>query len=155
MLRPCTKKDLSRLQQYSLHKEQLAFTKLPIESMMNCLSDSSRHPIVLDEDGKIVSFFVLHEKEGVAPYSSDDCSLLLRSFSTDAMYQRKGYAKKIFQVLPTYLMGNFPHIKVIYLTVTSSNTSAITLYKKVGFVDTGIRENGRSGEMYVMKWDVF
>ena len=123
--------------------------------MVNCLSDSSRNPIVLDEDGEIVSFFVLHEKEGVAPYSSDDCSILLRSFLTDATHQRKGYAKKIFQVLPTYLMGNFPHIKVIYLTVTSSNLNAITLYKKVGFIDTAVREMGRSGEMNVMKWKVF
>ncbi len=52
-------------------------------------------------------------------------------------------------------MGNFPHIKMIYLGVTLSNTGAITLYKKVGFVDTGIREIGRSGELMVMKWEVF
>ncbi len=102
MLRTCTKDDLSRLQHYTLHEEQLAFTKLPIKSVMECFSDSSRHPVVLDMDGEIVSYFVLHEREGVAPYSSNDDSIFFRSFSTNVIHQRKGYAKKVFKDLPTY-----------------------------------------------------
>ena len=98
-------------------------------------------------DGEIVSYFVLHEREGVTPYSSNDDSIFFRSFSTNVIHQRKGYAKKVFKDLPTYLMENFPHIKMIYLGVTLSNTGAITLYKKVGFVDTGIREIRKKREL--------
>jgi len=42
----------------------------------------------------------LHEKEGVAPYSTSSDAILLRAFATNAIHQRKGYGKKALQSLP-------------------------------------------------------
>lgn len=152
VLRSYVKTDLPMLQCYELHEEQKSFTKMPLESLEICNNDLLRHPVVLEEDGEIVTFFVLHEKDGVAEYSVAEDAILLRSFSTNVKHQRKGYAKKALQMLPSYLHKHFPYITTIYLTVYLTNNSAKKLYEKIGFVDTGAREEGRSGEAIVMKW---
>lgn len=154
MLRPYSETDLPKLQRYQLHDEQLPFTKMPMESVDICVKESSRYPVVLESDGEIVSFFVLHDQEGVAPYTSDQHSILLRSFSTNAIHQRKGYAKSALESLPTYLKKYHSHIKTVYLTVNISNIPARSLYEKVGFIDTGLREEGRSGELIIMVWRI-
>ncbi|MGG0656615.1 GNAT family N-acetyltransferase [Rummeliibacillus pycnus] len=152
VLRSYLKSDFQKLQRYKLYEEQKLLTKMPLESLEICNNDFSRHPVVLEKDGEIVTFFVLHEKDGVAPYSTAEDAILLRSFSTNMMHQGKGYAKKALQSLPTYLNEHFPHITTIFLTVYPFNDRARKLYEKIGFVDTGAREEGKIGELQVMKW---
>ncbi|WP_397539702.1 GNAT family N-acetyltransferase [Rummeliibacillus pycnus] len=154
VLRPYSECDLSKLQHYTLLEEQYSLTMMPLDSVAICNVDASRHPVVLEDDGEIVTFFNLHEKEGVAPYSTTGDTILLRAFSTNAMHQRKGYAKKALQSLPSYLNEHFPYITTIYLTVYLFNDSAKNLYEKIGFVDTGAREIRSGRELMVMKWEI-
>jgi len=154
VLRPYSEYDLPKLQHYKLHDEQHSLTMMPLDSLEICNNGSSRHPVVLVDNGEIVTFFILHEKEGVAPYSTTGDTILLRAFSTNAMHQRKGYAKKALQSLPTYLNEHFPYITTIYLTVYLFNDSARNLYETIGFVDTGAREIRSGRELMVMKWEI-
>lgn len=153
-LRPYYIDDLPKLKEFRLHKEQHSLTLMPVDSLALCNNDPSRHAIVLEEDGEIVTFFVLHEKEGVAPYSTASDAILLRAFATNAIHQGKGFGKNTLQSLPAYINEYFPNINIIYLTVYLFNERARMLYQKIGFTDTGAREIRSGGELMVMKWSI-
>jgi len=104
-------------------------------------------------DGKqLVTFFVLHEKEGVTPYSSNEQALLIRSFSTDFYEQGKGYAKTALQLLPDFVRKHFPYINELVLGVNVPNRAAQELYKRCGFVDEGRQAMGLRDELKVMSY---
>lgn len=95
------------VEHYTLTEEQLRYTKSPKESIALAKQDNSRHAILAMDGNKLVTFFVLHEKEGVTPYSSNEQALLIRSFSTDFYEQGKGYAKTALQLLPDFVRKHF------------------------------------------------
>lgn len=133
---------------YQLVESQLQFTGHPRECVK--LSSNSRTPILAIVEGKLVTYFDLHQHEGVAPYSDNCNAILVRAFSTEVHEQGKGYAKKALQLLPEYVQKNFPHINEIVLAVNIANTAAQNLYKKCGFKDYGVRRQGPKGELIVM-----
>lgn len=95
---------------------------------------------------------MLHEKEGVKPYSSNEQALLIRSFSTDYHEQGKGYAKAALQLLPDFVRQHFPWINELVLGVNIPNVSAQALYIKCGFVDEGKQATGFGEELKVMSY---
>lgn len=104
------------------------------------------------DGNKLVTFFVLHEKEGVTPYSSNEHALLIRSFSTDFYEQGKGYAKTALQLLPDFVRKHFPLINELVLGVNVPNRAAQELYKRCGFVDEGRQAMGLRNELKVMSY---
>jgi len=140
------------VEQYTLTKEQLRYTKSPKESIALAKQDNSRHAILAMDSNKLVTFFVLHEKEGVMPYSSNEQALLIRSFSTDFYEQGKGYAKTALQLLPDFVRKHFPYINELVLGVNVPNRAAQELYKRCGFVDEGRQAMGFRDELKVMSY---
>ncbi len=118
--------DDSLIERYAITTEQLSFTKSPKESIELAKLDRNRHAILVLAEDKLVSFFVLHEKDGVIPYSTNEAALLIRSFSTDYHEQGKGYAKAALQLLPEFVQTHFPHINELVLGVNVPNKSAQT-----------------------------
>ena len=140
------------VEQYTLTEEQLRYTKSPKDSIALAKQDNSRHAILAMDGNKLVTFFVLHEKEGVTPYSSNEQALLIRSFSTDFYEQGKGYAKKALQLLPDFVRKHFPYINELVLGVNVPNRTAQELYKRCGFVDEGRQAMGLRDELKVMSY---
>ncbi|WGT38437.1 GNAT family protein [Lysinibacillus sp. 1 U-2021] len=140
------------VEQYTLTEEQLRYTKSPKESIALAKQDHSRHAILAMDGNKLVTFFVLHEKEGVTPYSSNEHALLIRSFSTDFYEQGKGYAKTALQLLPDFVRKHFPLINELVLGVNVPNRAAQELYKRCGFVDEGRQAMGLRNELKVMSY---
>ncbi|MCS5499535.1 GNAT family N-acetyltransferase [Lysinibacillus sp. A4] len=140
------------VEQYTLTEEQLRYTKSPKESIALAKQDHSRHAILAMDGNKLVTFFVLHEKEGVTPYSSNEHALLIRSFSTDFYEQGKGYAKTALQLLPDFVRKHFPLINELVLGVNVPNRAAQELYKRCGFVDEGRQAMGLRDELKVMSY---
>lgn len=140
------------VEQYTLTEEQLRYTKSPKESIALAKQDNSRHAILAMDGNKLVTFFVLHEKEGVTPYSSNEQALLIRSFSTDFYEQGKGYAKTALQLLSDFVRKHFPHINELVLRVNVPNRAAQELYKRCGFVDEGRQAKGLRDELKVMSY---
>nr|WP_284705938.1 GNAT family protein [Lysinibacillus sp. OL1_EC] len=140
------------VEQYTLTEEQLRYTKSPKESIALAKQDHSRHAILALDGNKLVTFFVLHEKEGVTPYSSNEHALLIRSFSTDFYEQGKGYAKTALQLLPDFVRKHFPLINELVLGVNVPNRAAQELYKRCGFVDEGRQAMGLRNELKVMSY---
>ncbi|TKI69173.1 GNAT family N-acetyltransferase [Lysinibacillus mangiferihumi] len=142
----------SLIEQYMLSQEQLLYTLSPMASLKLSETDVNRHAILAKKGEKLVTFFVLHENEGVKPYSENNQAILIRGFSTDMHEQGKGYAKEALQLLPTFVRLHFPTINELVLGVNFSNTAAQALYKKCGFVDEGICAVGIKGELKVMSY---
>lgn len=144
--------DESLIERYAITTEQLSFTKSPKESIELAKLDRNRHAILVLAEDKLVSFFVLHEKDGVIPYSTNEAALLIRSFSTDYHEQGKGYAKAALQLLPEFVQTHFPHINELVLGVNVPNKSAQALYTKCGFVDEGRQVTRFNDELIVMSY---
>ncbi|MFF2176402.1 GNAT family N-acetyltransferase [Lysinibacillus sp. NPDC058147] len=145
-------KDDYLIERYTITEEQLRYTMSPKASIDLVKQDQNRHAILVLNEDKLVTFFVLHEKEGVKPYSSNEQAILIRAFSTDFYEQGKGYAKAALQLLPDFVFEHFPNINELVLGVNEPNTAAQSLYKKCGFVDEGRLATGFRGEIKVMSY---
>ena len=140
------------IEQYQLTEEQLQFTGKPNECIELSNEDVDRHSILALEDDKLVTFFVLHRNEGVKPYTDNDNSILIRSFSTDFRHQGNGYAKKALLLVPDFVKRHYSDINEIVLAVNVKNEAAQGLYKKCGYIDEGARKMGRIGELIIMSY---
>ncbi|MFC5587441.1 GNAT family N-acetyltransferase [Sporosarcina soli] len=140
----------SAIEHYTLTEDQLYFTDTPKEAIALAAEDPDRHPILAIKDGLLVTFFVLHSNEGVKPYSNNEQAILVRTFSTCFYHLGKGYGTEALSALPQYLKTNYSGINEIILAVNYRNEVAQGLYKKCGFIDTGLRSMGKKGELIVM-----
>ena len=140
------------IDQYQLSENQLEFTGTPSECIELATKDRNRHCILAMKEETLVTFFVLHEKDGPKSYSDNPAAILLRAFSTDFNHLGKVCAKRALVLLPDFVRGHFPHTKEIVLGVNLRNTAAQALYKKCGFVDEGRRMMGKRGEQIVMSY---
>ena len=141
---------MSAIESYMLTADQLYFTDTPKEAIALATRDVDRHPILAMEDGLLVTFFVLHTNEGVKPYTDNKHAILVRTFSTSFYHIGKGYGTKALLALPHFLETNYSEINEIVLAVNYRNEAAQGLYQKCGFVDTGLRAQGKKGELIVM-----
>ncbi|PHE38057.1 GNAT family N-acetyltransferase [Bacillus pseudomycoides] len=141
-----------QVENYKLSEEQLQFTGTPKKCIELSRTDTDRHSILFLANNKLVTFFVLHENEGVKPYSENPKAMLLRAFSTDYYYQGKGYAKQSLLFLPDFMRKEYPHINEIVLAVNIKNITAQSLYKKCGFIDEGVRKIGKKGQLIIMSF---
>lgn len=135
---------------YVQTEELLTYTGTPKDSIALSASTPTHHSIVVYVENQLVCFFVLDEGTEKAAYTSEKAALVLRSFSTDARYLRKGYAKNTLLLLPDFVREQFPDIKEIVLGVNQKNLPAQVLYEKVGFVDNDRIINGPKGPQRVM-----
>lgn len=140
------------IQNYYLPEEQLYYSATPKESIEMSKGDKDRFPVLGIDNNELVVFFILHENDGVRPYSSKENAILLRSFSTNYKHQGQGYAKQSLQQLPDFIRVHLPHIDTIILAVNVNNTAAQSLYKKCGYIDEGVRVEGEKGELIVMNY---
>lgn len=138
------------IDQYQLVDSQLKYTGHAKECVT--LRSVTRTPVLVIVEGRLVTYFDLHRKEGVAPYSNNSNAILVRAFSTDFREQGKGYAKKALQLLPQFVQQHFPQVDEIVLAVNVGNRIAKILYEKNGFVDFGERRQGPKGELIVMSY---
>ncbi|WP_264990166.1 GNAT family N-acetyltransferase [Lysinibacillus piscis] len=145
----------ANVQNYQLVEEQLRYTNTPQNCLQLAEQDADRANILaLNDNGELVTFFVLHANEGVKPYSDNDKAILLRAFSTDFHHQGKGYAKQALLILPHFVEKHYPTINEIVLAVNEANVGAQVLYHKCGFVDRGVRRMGTKGPLIIMSYDV-
>ncbi|MED3804094.1 hypothetical protein P4562_19415 [Lysinibacillus xylanilyticus] len=68
------------IDRYTITEEQLRYTMSPKASIELVKQDKDRHTVLVFDEDKLVTFFVLHENDGVKPYSSNEQSILT-SFS--------------------------------------------------------------------------
>ena len=91
-------------------------------------------PFAIYADEKPVGFIMLGYYESRKQYT-------LWKFLIDKEHQGKGYGKEALKQGITYLTEQFG-AKEIYTGVSLGNEAAKGLYKSVGFVETGLVEDG-------------
>ncbi|WP_050614453.1 GNAT family N-acetyltransferase [Bacillus testis] len=138
---------------YRLAEGQLAYTMHPFEALALCQSEKEKIPFVIKHGSRVAGFFILHAWPGACIYSDNDRSLLFRSYSISSEFQGKGIAKQSLVLLPGIIQAHFPDANEIILAVDEGNSAAQKLYKGAGFRDTGKKDAGRSGEMYI--WQMY
>lgn len=135
---------------YSLSKEQVIYSGLPMESVQDCRDDPDRHPIVILYHHKPAGFLVLHGRNGAKAYSRNPHAILLRAFSVNSLFQGRGIATKSLRILDAFIKKNDSETDEIVLAVNQKNIAARHVYRKAGYLDTGIRAMGRHGEMLIL-----
>ena len=140
------------LREFTLHKQQLAFTSMPILAYEKCLLDQKRFPVAILEGDRPVGFFVLDQGADVWTYSKSTHAILLRAFSINLPYQGRGIAKASLQQLQPFVKTHLPHCREVVLGVNQNNPSAKKVYLGAGFIDTGKEKIGRSGPMAILKF---
>lgn len=126
--------------------KDLTFTGLPQNAIKISQKNKDYHPILLvNESNEIYTFFVLDYGDDKFKYTKSMKSLLLRSFSTNERFLRKGYAFFALNLLSKYVQINYPDIQEIVLGVNKKNLAAQKLYKKAGFEKKAKTYIGKKG----------
>ncbi|MBR5535588.1 MAG: ribosomal protein S18-alanine N-acetyltransferase [Clostridia bacterium] len=126
MIKRCTKDDIDKI--YSIEEKSFA-DPMKTETMLKDLDRDSYFCYALSEED-IISF-ISFEKV------FDEGQII--SVATDPRYRGKGFAKKLFHEVIKSAKEN--GITFFTLEVRSNNTSAIALYKSLGFKEVGLRKN--------------
>jgi len=148
------KKYKKDVESYFLTDEMKYYTGTPQDNILISEKNPKYHSILVYSINNLVTFFVLDESSGKLTYPNESNSMLLRSFSTDSRYIRRGHAKEALSLLPDFVRVNYPEIRKIVLAVNINNESAQFLYKQAGFVDKGVREKGVKGELIILTYDI-
>jgi len=136
------------LGKFELEKEQEKYTAYPNDAL-STLDDKNRYFIVILSNDSLVGYFILHKNNGPIEIGSHERALLIRSLAINNSEQRKGYAFAAMNLLPQFVRNNFENITELVLVVNQANMPAQQLYKKVGFIDKGIRREGKIGIQYI------
>lgn len=145
---------LEELIEYKLTESQLEFTSHPKEALLACETDKGRRPIVILEDGQTAGFFVLYQGEELTRYTDNLNAILLRAYSVALPFQGKGIARRSLELLPDFVLKNFPRVDEVVLAVNLRNEAAQRVYWRAGFKDSGRRVMGRYGEQFVYQLKV-
>lgn len=130
--------------------QDVTFTGLPRKAVAIAKSNMEYHPsLAVTSDNEVPTFFVLDYGTDKFRYTNTSRSMLLRSFSTDDRYLRKGYASEALALLPAYVRGSFPDVIEIVLGVNRKNVPAQRLYEKAGFERRADTFVGRRGEQFI------
>jgi len=94
------------------------------------LQDPGVHFLVSEAEGKLLGYAVVQ-------YMPPEAELL--NIAIDRPFQGKGIGRQLVSFLLEE--GRAQGLETIYLEARASNTRALTLYRSLGFQQTGLRKN--------------
>jgi ribosomal protein S18 acetylase RimI-like enzyme len=104
---------------------------------------------VISPENEVVGFFVLRDGLRRPPWAEPG-AVSLHSFRVRPGLQGRGVGRLCIALLETWLARERPVQPQLMLAVNARNTGAIAAYRKIGFVDTGVRhDEGPHGVQYV------
>ncbi|MDT3893750.1 GNAT family N-acetyltransferase, partial [Staphylococcus arlettae] len=130
-----------------LSERQQIYSSLPKTVLDDAIKDEDRIAnIVLNEQNKVIGFFVLHQYYQHEGYDTPKKVVYVRSLSINEKYQGNGYGTKIMMFLPQYVQYLFPEFNHLYLVVDAENKGAWNVYERAGFMHTATKEEGPIGK---------
>jgi diamine N-acetyltransferase len=95
-------------------------------------------PYVIKNDGEVIGFIMMAYCKPEEEASKEKSEYCIWRFMIDEKYQGKGYGKesliKALDLLRTYPLG---YSETVALYVEADNRKATSLYKSLGFTETG------------------
>ncbi len=135
VLKKITRENLDEVLALSVAEHQKSYVSTTAESLAQAyVYRDTAFPFAIYADEKPVGFIMLGYYESRKQYT-------LWKFLIDKEHQGKGYGKEALKQGITYLKERFA-AKEIYTGVLLENEAAKRLYKSLGFVETGLIENG-------------
>ena len=137
----------TKLYDFELSERQQIYSSLPKTVLDDAIKDEDRIAnIVLNEQNKVIGFFVLHQYYQHEGYDAPKKVVYVRSLSINEKYQGNGYGTKIMMFLPQYVQYLFPEFNHLYLVVDAENKGAWNVYERAGFMHTATKEEGPIGK---------
>lgn len=135
VLKEITRENLDEVLALSVAEHQESYVSTTAASLAQAyVYRDTAFPFAVYVDDKPVGFIMLGYYESRKQYT-------LWKFLIDKEQQGKGYGKEALKQGITYLKEQFD-AKEIYTGVSLGNEAAKGLYKSVGFVETGLVEDG-------------
>jgi RimJ/RimL family protein N-acetyltransferase len=153
-VRRCEDADFQTINQYTLPDEQAIYTSIPSIILETFQADKFNQPFVICSEGHVVGWFALYTDQSGNIYTNNERAILLKSLSIDVRHQKKGYAFEALRALPNLVKQQYKDKDEIILTVHETNTPAINLYKKAGFVYKGENYDGEYGNELIFHQDL-
>ena len=120
----------TKLYDFELSERQQIYSSLPKTVLDDAIKDEDRIAnIVLNEQNKVIGFFVLHQYYQHEGYDTPKKVVYVRSLSINEKYQGNGYGTKIMMFLPQYVQYLFPEFNHLYLVVDAENKGAWNVYE--------------------------
>lgn len=140
------------LNAYKLSKSQSDFTA----SIHYCVNerkdeeDPLKTIVTVLYNNRPVGFFVLDRGKDKLVLTDNSASILIRSFSINPSYQRKGIGTKAMVLVPQFLKKHIPDINEIVLSVNVKNKNAYQVYINAGYIDNNKTIVGKMGGQHVL-----
>ncbi|MGX1173459.1 GNAT family N-acetyltransferase [Pseudomonas sp. R151218B TE3479] len=95
--------------------------------------------------GEVPVAFLLLKRPPALPAWANEHSATLHALQVDHRAQGRGYGKACLEALPAVARAAWPEIRGLELSVDAANDTAIDLYTRMGWVDSGEAYKGRIG----------
>lgn len=103
---------------------------------------------VISPQNEVVGFFVLREGLRRPPWAPPG-AVSLHSFRVRPGMQGQGIGRRCIDLLENWFARERPAQPQLMLAVNARNEAAIAAYRKIGFVDTGVRHEDGHGSQCV------
>jgi len=134
-LEPVTKENLDAVLSLKVDESQKHFVSSTAESLAQAyVYTKTAFPFAVYDHQEIVGFIMMGYYEEKKYYT-------LWKLLIDQRYQGRGYGKAALELGIVFLKERF-QVKEIYTGVIPGNSAAKSLYRSIGFEDTGLFENG-------------
>ena len=134
-LREITKDNLDDVLSLDVSEHQKDYVSSTVASLAQAyVHRNTAFPFAVYADNALVGFIMLGYYEARDQYT-------LWKFLIDKKYQNKGYGKEALKQGIQYLRNTFD-AKEIYTGVSIGNEQAKHVYRSLGFVETGLIEDG-------------
>ncbi len=134
-LKEVTKENLDEVLSLKVNDSQAGFVSTTAESLAQAyVYTETAFPFAVYDDQAIVGFIMMGYYEEKKYYT-------LWKLLIDQQYQGNGYGKAALELGIAFLKERF-HAGKVYTGVIPENNAAKSLYRSVGFENTGLFENG-------------
>jgi len=126
--------------------EQIEYAGTVARAIEACEADDGREVLgIALQHGATVVGFLACKRGKAAPAWAPVGAAVISGLRIDAHWQGKGMATAALRLLPTWLAQHWPESRQIVLSVDEDNLAGIRAYEKAGWVDMGVRVEGRIG----------
>ncbi|WP_426662013.1 GNAT family N-acetyltransferase [Rhodanobacter aciditrophus] len=151
-VRPVTPALRDAVLRLRVQPEQEGFVSPPARTLPDAEHCSGSEPMAILLDGVPIGYYRIERSARSLTGRDDDADALgLRSFQLDAAWQGRGLGSAAMAALLADLAQRHPQARRIMLTVGCDNTTALELYRRAGFANSGaLYHGGRSGPQHLL-----
>ena len=145
-LRPITNKNFKAIIQLKVHEGESKFVAPNVYSIAEAYVEHGAYPMAIYADEKPVGFTLYGQ------FEEDEGDYWVARLMVDKSHRRQGYGEIAMRIAIDE-MGRNEDCEKIFVSFVPGNVDAQLLYEKLGFLDTGMIEEGEL--VYVLKFETY